>query len=957
MSMQMATVNGGHDAQPDDHPIIISTSPFASSPLHTSPTAHTTTSLPPNHLPSSSSSFSRGEAVASTIAERWLHPTPSLRISVHPASSSDPALSKAPLTTTADTMYARFVSTHASRRPLRHHRTPPDMMASVMPWCLQWPLFFHGYLADSHVQRGTAVVYLTLCLVGCAYRNSPWFWYVLSGMCADAGLRVAGGDRLAVVSTIVEMLTMWLPRAYMVASAPRQFAWLLYTALLLASVFVTGYIIDGDADHHALLTLLAVLSLLFLLEIIGLSLPALLFTRLTRAGLIPDHYQHKASWTLSQQQLKAATGQAKMASTPSKHAVLVSTDEGQPLLRFDALTLAARTTFDPIRNLSIGYAFPLLGVAGLTDLFFYGSEFAGLNSYVWKALAICLGFLYLTFWVLQLVRFTLVPGAIMRELTHPHMRYPFFLILAIPLLSIDFMQPISEHYAKVIFWLCSPLVIAAVIQLLRDWITQPMQFELFNASWLIASIPLGLAAFEYPIAYPDSPEYAWLWLGFGIFLWSLMVALTLCRLFFLGPLPDSQRATLFLLMSTGAIFTAAIVFQDPQAVNLLVGPYGTLAQFFHWFTTFLALICYVLLLTGYFCRMPFNMSYWAISFPSSALALIYLFYWKIGNCDLLSAPTQQSSEELCENNQTSDGLKGLTILFFVNAALSNSILFVNTVLAALQKRLFTPVPQWSPAVAMQLQHFAFRTALYKAKAALDTLNGTSPPTPPRVMPFYHTSWCQEPVSAEYPPKGRVAMGREEVAADCAQLLVMLDVALQMYMRVKRDILWPAVQAWIPEVDIPHTDTTELTFVREMLYPILATLSLPSPSHAELTDAQERLKTLSGRLHLHLDHEEVVLTPLVHTFTTLPAATGIMRQVWRDVDRQTLRVVLPWVVQTMPDHVVRMAFIDCWGWAEPEAMAMMSRWLQDAVDPFLYDQLCVDYPTLKQRVPSPYAKTW
>ena len=85
-----------------------------------------------------------------------------------------------------------------------------------------------------------------------------------------------------------------------------------------------------------------------------------------------------------------------------------------------------------------------------------------------------------------------------------------------------------------------------------------MQIELFNASWLIASIPLGLAAFEYPIAYPDSPEYAWLWLGFGIFLWSPMVALTLCRLFFLGPLPDSQRATLFLLMSTGAILTAAI---------------------------------------------------------------------------------------------------------------------------------------------------------------------------------------------------------------------------------------------------------------------------------------------------------------------------------------------------------------------------------------------------------------
>ena len=33
---------------------------------------------------------------------------------------------------------------------------------------------------------------------------------------------------------------------------------------------------------------------------------------------------------------------------------------------------------------------------------------------------------------------------------------------------------------------------------------------------------------------------------------------------------------------------------------------------------------YFLLLCGYFCRSPFNMSYWAISFPSSALALVWL---------------------------------------------------------------------------------------------------------------------------------------------------------------------------------------------------------------------------------------------------------------------------------------------------------------------------------------------
>ena len=947
----------------------------------TVPSSPEQASLPPvcsgpsSSTPSTSPSpaYSAGQSVSSTLTQRWLRPQPSLRLSVHSTSASTalpPELSKAPVSTSSDAAYAAFVSQRAqsSLHQLAdaaayvhpHHRSPASLRSTRVPWCLQWPMFFHGYLSDAHVQRGTAAVYLTLCLVGCAFRSSPWYWYVLSGMCGDAGLRVAGGDRLAVVSTLVEMGTMWLPASYPIASAPRQFAWLLYTALLLASVMVTGYIIDGDANHHALLALLSLLSLLFLLELVGLSLPSLLFDRLVRAGWISDLHQHKASWMLAQQQLKMSLGKAKQSSgAPSRHSVVVSTDEGQPLLRFDGLPLAARTSFDPIRNASVGYAFPLLGVAGLTDLYFYGAQFAGLNSYIWKSLAVCLGFIYLSFWLLQAVRFYLVPAAIVRELSHPHLRYSFFLILAIPLLSIDFLTPSSLLYGKIVFWICGPLVIVVVLKLLRDWVEQPMQFELLNASWLIASIPLGLAAFEYPIVYPDSAEYAWLWLGFGIFFWSLMVALTLCRLFFLGPLPDSQRPTLFLLMSTGAIFTAAIIYQDPQAVNLLVGPYSTLAQFFHWFTTFLALVCYGLLLTGYFCRLPFNMTYWAISFPSAALALIYLFYWKIGNCSLLTAPTQWSSEEACENNQTSDGLRGLTILFFVNASVSNTILFVNTVLAALQKRLFTPVPQWSPAVVVQLQHFAFRTALYKAKVALDTLSGSSQSAPPRQLPFYHTRWCQQPVAAECGCSSCKArrVSTAEVAVECVELLAMLELALQLYMQIKRDILWPAVQLWIPEVRIPHTEAAELAFVREALYPILATLSQPSYTAAELNDAQERLKALTCSLHLHLDHEEVLLSPLVHYFTTLSAATGIMHQVWQDTDRRTLRVVLPWIIQTLPDHPLRQAFIDCWGWAEVEAMAILGRWLKDAIDPFLYGQLCVDYPRLKYTAASPYAKFW
>ena len=916
-----------------------------------------------------SNRLTKSSAAAMPVAASRPSSAAALRVSARSAPVPEAGSGRRPMVTNNEGAYSAVIA----RFPL-----PPPPAFSV-PWCLQWPLFFTDYVADAYVQRGTAVIYLTLCIIGVVWRSSPWLWYIVAGLCADSGFRAIAGDRLAVLSVLAEMVTMWLPGSYPIASAPRQLTAWFFTVFNFIAVMMTGYVL-GDADPHndALGSLLAVEAALMLLELLGLSFPALFFERvMLPCGLVSDAYLHKAEAVLGEQRLKMAVGKAKLQHTAHAHTVVVEQENGNVLMTFHGLANAGRTAFDPIRNCTAAYCFPLLGIAGLVDLFFYGTQLVGLNSYVWKSLAIFLLICFVSYYSLQIVRAFLVPQALVRELQHPHLRYVYLITLTVPLLSIDYMLTVNYTYCKVILWFCAPLVGVAALKFLNDWITQPMTFELLNSSWLIAIIALIVVAFELPQVYPEWSELAWLWLAFGLFMWAVMVALILCRLIFTPPLPDAQRSTFFLVMSTGAVATAAVVFQDPRASVDFIGPYSTLAEFFHWMTTFVSIICYMLLLKAYFGRSPFNVSYWALSFPSSALALIWLFYYKTGNCSALQPTTQSDTDELCINNQDSRVIQGVVILLYVNACVSNSILGVNTVLAVMQKRLFMPMPRWSPAACLQLQHAAFRTALYKADRILAGCTGQTAPaaaaaSPAKPSPLIRHSLSPRPLGQDAlcPCALCVASGqpaRQQKLSTAAAMLSQLHLALRTYMRVKRDVLWPVVQRWIPQVHLSHVEQDDMTPALDRLTAIIFALERLAAAdeceaaacevEAGVASLQRDLYAVATAVHVHLDHEEVMLSPLVHQFLDLTSAKATMVEIWQAVDCGVWREVLPWLLSMMPDHSQRMALIDCFNWASQEVMGLLGRWLALEIDPFLYGRLCVDYPALALRGTSPHAKFW
>ena len=101
----------------------------------------------------------------------------------------------------------------------------------------------------------------------------------------------------------------------------------------------------------------------------------------------------------------------------------------------------------------------------------------------------------------------------------------------------------------------------------------------------------------------------------------------------------------------------------------------------------------------------------------------------------------------------------------------------------------------------------------------------------------------------------------------------------------------------------------------------------------------------------------MLTPLLHRFTDLPSANRIMRSVWERTNMHRNRLIIPWLLNHLPDHPQRLAYIDCYSFSTDNALAIMGRWMREGLDPFLYRQLCVDYPRLGAGEPSTYAKFW
>jgi tellurite resistance protein len=215
-------------------------------------------------------------------------------------------------------------------------------------------------------------------------------------------------------------------------------------------------------------------------------------------------------------------------------------------------------------------------------------------------------------YVLKWMRF---PAAVSAEWNHP-VRLSFFPAISISLLLLAALAlPVHEGMARVL-WLAGAVgQFGLTLAVVSGWIGgRSFQTPTLNPAWFIPAVGNVVA----PLAGPalGYVEVSWYFMSVGLIFWLVLLALVFNRLIFHDPLPARLQPTLVILIAPPAIGFMAWL--------RLTGEIDALARVLintAWF--FSALVALQL---PRILRLPFAMSFWALSFPIAAVTIATLTY-------------------------------------------------------------------------------------------------------------------------------------------------------------------------------------------------------------------------------------------------------------------------------------------------------------------------------------------
>ncbi|RBI85064.1 C4-dicarboxylate ABC transporter [Rhodosalinus halophilus] len=273
-------------------------------------------------------------------------------------------------------------------------------------------------------------------------------------------------------------------------------------------------------------------------------------------------------------------------------------------------TVAETGQTDRLENFPISFFAMVMGLMGLSLALHAGSvPWPGLarasEAVLWIAVAVFAGIAAL--YALKALRH---PGAVAWEWNHP-VRIAFFPAVSISLLLIATgliaSKPAAAH---VVWWVGVAGQAVLTLAVVSGWIGhRSFQVGHLTPAWFIpavgnvivpvAGVPLG------------HPEVSWLFFSAGLIFWVILLTLVFNRLVFHDPVPARLFPTLVILIAPPAVAYLAWVQLigglDPFARVMLNAAY-----------VFAALVA---IQAPQLFRLPFALSFWALSFPIAALAI------------------------------------------------------------------------------------------------------------------------------------------------------------------------------------------------------------------------------------------------------------------------------------------------------------------------------------------------
>ena len=206
--------------------------------------------------------------------------------------------------------------------------------------------------------------------------------------------------------------------------------------------------------------------------------------------------------------------------------------------------------------------------------------------------------------------------AVVAEWAHP-VKLAFFPAISISLLLLGTaLRPHLPGVAHVIWGLGVAGQGALTLAVISGWIgRRPFQTMHISPAWFIPAVgnvivPVAGVSFGHL-------ELSWLFFSTGLLFWLILLTLVMNRLMFHDPLPGKLLPTLAILIAPPAVSFLAWL-------QLNGGVLDPFARLLYYSAVSFALI--VAVQAPGFARLPFALSWWALSFPVAALTLSTLRY-------------------------------------------------------------------------------------------------------------------------------------------------------------------------------------------------------------------------------------------------------------------------------------------------------------------------------------------
>ena len=272
-----------------------------------------------------------------------------------------------------------------------------------------------------------------------------------------------------------------------------------------------------------------------------------------------------------------------------------------------------RLKFFPIMMFAI-----IMGLSGLTIVYEKAHEMFGVPSFIGNSLLILDSAIFTIvglFYILKLIKY---PSEVIKEFNHP-IRINFFATVSISFLLISIaFHPVNKNIAYYLFVIGTILQTYFTLRTISFWINKNLKLDHSNPAWFIPIVGNVLV----PVAGASFVDTNLLmyYFSIGMFFWVILTAILINRIIFHHQLAGKFMPTLFIFIAPPAVAFIAYLKMNGMQYDMFASGLYNLALFF----TFLLLFMY-----KNFLNLKFFISWWAFTFPLTAVTIASMLVFKL----------------------------------------------------------------------------------------------------------------------------------------------------------------------------------------------------------------------------------------------------------------------------------------------------------------------------------------